>query len=232
MHASDWTGKPEMDMTPYLTATEIVDADHPDVRAYALTHIEGKHDPMSRAIALYYRIRDGIRYDGYEIDLTPRGLSASETLRRGRGWCVSKAVLLAACCRVAGIPARLGYADVRNHLSTARMRDLMGTDTFHWHGYTDLFLAGKWVKATPAFNIELCQRFRLKPLEFDGTEDSIYHAFDEDGNRHMEYLAYRGEFAEVPLAQIRADFARYYPQMAGLREGNFDAEVIAETTRS
>jgi transglutaminase-like putative cysteine protease len=114
-----------MDMSPFLEATEIVDADHPNVREYALGHIAGKEEPTARAIALYYAIRDGIRYDGYEIDLTPRGLSASEALRRGRGWCVSKAVLLAACCRVAGVPARLGYADVRNHLSTARMRDLI-----------------------------------------------------------------------------------------------------------
>lgn len=219
-----------MDFMPYLAPATIVDSDHPEVQAYAHAHMGERDDPTARAIALYYAIRDGIRYDGYEIDLTPRGLSASEALRRGRGWCVSKAVLLAACCRIAGVPARLGYADVRNHLSTARMRDLMGTDVFHWHGYTDLYLNDRWVKATPAFNIELCQRFRLKPLEFDGREDSIYHPFDEDGNRHMEYLRYRGEFADVPLAQIREDFARYYPGMGGLRQGDFDAEVIAETS--
>lgn len=219
-----------MDFTPFLAPATIVDSDHPEVQAYAHAHMGKSSDPTARAISLYYAIRDGIRYDGYEIDLTPRGLSASEALRRGRGWCVSKAVLLAACCRIAEVPARLGYADVRNHLSTARMRDLMGTDIFHWHGYTDLYLNDRWVKATPAFNIELCQRFRLKPLEFDGREDSIYHPFDEDGNRHMEYLRYRGEFADVPLAQIREDFARYYPRMGGLRQGDFDAEVIAETT--
>lgn len=219
-----------MDLAPYLAPGTIVDSDHPEVQAYTRAHMGESDDPAARASSLYYAIRDGIRYDGYDIDLTPRGLSASEALRRGRGWCVSKAVLLAACCRVAGVPARLGYADVRNHLSTARMRELMGTDIFHWHGYTDVYLNDRWVKATPAFNIELCQRFRLKPLEFDGSEDSIYHPFDEDGNRHMEYLRYRGEFADVPLSQIREDFARYYPRMGGLLQGDFDAEVIAETT--
>ena len=64
----------------------------------------------------------------------------------------------------------------------------MGTDLFVYHGYTDLCLDGKWVKATPAFNLALCTRFRVKPLEFDGRDDSIFHPFDEDDRRHMEYL--------------------------------------------
>lgn len=219
-------------MDAYLRATAIVDADHPTIFDYTEAQLAGvPGDDRSRAIALYYAIRDGIRYDGYEIHLTPEGLSASRTLATGRGWCVSKAVLLAACCRAAGIPARLGYADVKNHLSTARMRELMGTDEFYWHGYTDIHLDGQWFKATPAFNVELCRKFRLKPLEFDGTADSIYHPFDEDGRQHMEYLRYRGEFADVPLAQIRETFAQRYPQMGGLQQGDFDREVDQETRR-
>ncbi len=230
MRVSASTGQPEMDLAPFLAPTAIVDADHPGVRDYALAQASDAADPTTKAIRLYYAVRDGIRYDGYQIELTPGGLSASRVLESGRGWCVNKAVLLAACCRVVGVPARLGYADVRNHLSTQRMRDLMGTDVFHWHGYTDIHLEGRWVKATPAFNIELCRRFRLKPLEFDGTEDSIYHPFDEDGRQHMEYLRYRGEYADVPLAQIKAYFAEAYPQLAGLQEGDFDQEVLRETS--
>jgi transglutaminase-like putative cysteine protease len=216
---------------PFLTPTAIVNSDHPTVLAYAAQHVVGIEDLTARAIALYYAIRDGIRYDGYVLELTPRGLSASHALEIGRGWCVSKAVLLAACCRASGVPARLGYADVKNHLSTARMREQMGTDEFYWHGYTDIYLKGQWVKATPAFNIELCQKFRLKPLEFDGTADSIYHPFDEDGRQHMEYLRYRGEFADVPLAEIKKTFAEKYPHLAKLRAGDFDHEVEVETKR-
>lgn len=218
-------------MDAYLRPTAIVDADHPAIFDYTERQLAGvQGDDRSRAVALYYAVRDGIRYDGYEIHLTPEGLSASRTLETGRGWCVSKAVLLAACCRAAGIPARLGYADVKNHLSTERMRRLMGTDEFYWHGYTDIFLAGRWFKATPAFNVELCRKFRLRALEFDGTADSIYHPFDEDGRQHMEYLQYRGEFADVPLVRIRDTFAERYPHMAGLLEGNFDLEVERETS--
>jgi transglutaminase-like putative cysteine protease len=162
----------------------MVEADHPSVQAYSLRHGAGEDD-VAKAVSLYYAVRDGIRYDPYTCSADIETLKASYTLDLGRGWCVSKAILLAACCRASEIPARLGFADVRNHLATARLRELMKTDIFYWHGYTSIFLLGKWVKATPAFNIQLCEKFRLKPLEFDGKEDSIYHPFDMEGNKHM-----------------------------------------------
>src|SRR5690606_17719227 len=187
-----------------------------------------------RAISLYLAIRDGVLYDPYSATLDPEGLKASSTLRVGRGFCVAKAVLLAAVCRSAGIPARLGFADVRNHMSTAKMRERMKTDLFYWHGYTDIHLNGKWVKATPAFNIELCDKFGLKPLEFNGEEDSIYHPFDKAGNRHMEYVNYRGEFAEPPVEQILDTYMTHYPHWRNRRNSasdDFAAEVAAENAR-
>lgn len=213
----------------FLGAGATVDADHPDVVAFA-RRSAGDGDVRQQAVALYYAVRDGFRYDPYAIDLSIEGLRASTVLAKGHGWCVSKAALLAAACRAVGIPARLGFADVRNHLSTARLRETLKTDIFYWHGYTDILLHGRWVKATPAFNIELTERFRLKPLAFDGIEDSIYHPFDLDGRAHMEYLHFRGEFAEIPVAEMRADFARLYPDMALAGAADFDADVRAETT--
>jgi transglutaminase-like putative cysteine protease len=214
-----------------LAPTRIVDAEHPAVAAYAARHAVGATD-LARAVALYYAVRDDIRYDGYGIELTPNGLSASRALEIGRGWCVSKAVLLAACCRAVGIPAALGYADVRNHLSTERMRQTMKTDVFYWHGYTAIWLDGQWVKATPAFNRELCEKFRIHTLDFDGREDSIYQPYDLDGRQHMEYLAYRGEYVDVPLERMQADFRRLYPHMGeDLGGKDFDRDVEAEVAR-
>ena len=211
-----------------LSPSLIVDSDHPAVIEYAEAQVHG-NDDRERSVSLYYAVRDDIRYDAYGIVMTGPGLSASRALEIRRGWCVSKSVLLAACCRVVGIPAALGYADVRNHLSTERMRQTMGTDIFYWHGYTAIWLDGQWLKATPAFNIELCEKFRIRALEFDGTEDSIYHPFDKDGREHMEYLGYRGEFVDVPLDQMVADFAAYYPHMNDeLGDKDFDREVDAE----
>jgi transglutaminase-like putative cysteine protease len=221
---------PAEDLAPYLAATPCIDSADPAIVAFAREVTEGASTPRDLAMRLYYAVRDGIRYDPYAIELTVDGLGARRTLDRGRGFCITKAALLAAAARVLGIPARVGYADVKNHLSTARMREMMGTDEFYWHGYTSLHLEGRWVKATPAFNIELCEKFRIRPLEFDGTDDSIYHPYDLDGRQHMEYLRYRGEYAEVPVAGIVEDFARHYPRMMALiSEGDFDREVARET---
>jgi transglutaminase-like putative cysteine protease len=214
----------------YLAPTAVIDFLHPGVQAFAHEYDRPDTDPRTRAVALYYAVRDRIRYDPYEIELSATGLSAGRCVERGRGWCVTKAALLAACCRAIGIPARPGYADVRNHLSTARMRAIMRTDEFRWHGYTAILLDGKWVKATPAFNVELCEKFRLRPLEFDGREDSIYHPFDLEGRQHMEYLRYRGEFADLPFVEMTTDFARFYAHMMDqIRNGDFEAEVRHET---
>ncbi len=213
-----------------LAATPLIDSDHPAVVEFARRHAVG-NDDRERAVALYYAARDGFRYDPYRIDLSPRGMRASTVLETGFGWCVTKAALLAAACRAVGIPARLGYADVRNHLSTERMRQTMKTDIFVWHGYTDIWLAGAWRKATPAFNLSLCERFGLLPLEFDGVADSIYHPFDAAGNRHMEYVRQRGTYDDMPLAEIAIDIARTYPAAAepASQQVDFLADVERET---
>ena len=217
-----------------LASTPLVDSAHPAVREFVQRHA-GQGAPREQAVALYYAVRDGFRYDPYRLDLSPQGMCASAVLSLGYGWCVTKAALLAAAARAAGIPARLGFADVRNHLSTQRMRETMQTDVFIWHGYSELWLDGAWRKATPAFNVELCERFGLLPLEFDGVQDSIYHPFDRSGQRHMEYLRERGSFAEMPLARIVEDFREVYPRwLAGaevrsrLEAGDFLQDVARE----
>ncbi|HYF18190.1 MAG TPA: transglutaminase family protein [Ramlibacter sp.] len=192
-----------------LRPAALIDSDHPAVVALA-ARATGATD-RERAVSLYHLVRDGFRYDAYRVDLSPDAMRASSVISLGYGWCVTKAALLAAAARAAGIPARVGYADVRNHLSTERLRQTLQTDVFTWHGYTELWLDGRWLKATPAFNIELCERFGLLPLEFDGTADSIYHPFDREGRRHMEYLRDHGSFDDVPLARISAAFAETYP---------------------
>ena len=212
----------------HLAPTSLLDSDHPLVIAFAQQHAQGA-TVLERAVALYYAVRDKVRYDPYKFDLSAHGMRASTVLSNGYGWCVPKAALMTAACRAAGIPARVGYADVRNHLSTERMRQTMKTDLFIWHGYADILIDGAWVKATPAFNIELTQRFGLLPLEFDGREDSIYHPFDASGNRHMEYVNQRGSFDDMPLARITAAFREFYPEMlVALGAANFDADVERE----
>ena len=219
------------DADVFLRSTPTIDFDSELVQEFVAQYSSASASRPERVISLYYAVRDQIRYDPYTISPDLDDYSASHTLMTGVGWCVTKAILYAACCRAVGIPARLGYADVRNHLSTSNLRRLMGTDIFYWHGYTAVYLKQKWVKATPAFNVELCDKFRLQPLEFDGVEDSIYHPFDLDGHKHMEYLKFYGEFEDLPFDQMIADFARVYPVFTKLQaQGNFDREVDFDTS--
>ncbi|MBI9074844.1 MAG: transglutaminase family protein [Desulfatibacillum sp.] len=213
----------------HLQPTPIINSDHKSVIEYAHEHAGSSADPLDQAVSLYFAVRDGIRYNPYKFVLTVEGLKASTTLEVGEAWCVPKAALLAACCRVLGIPARLGYADVQNHLSTKRMREQMQTDVFHWHGYTSIYLNEKWVKATPAFNVELCEKFRLRTLDFDGLNDSIYHPFDLDGNKHMDYILLRGEYDDVPLDEMLETFKNLYGADAFANEdADFHEDVNKE----
>ncbi len=214
----------------HLASTPQIDSDHPAVAAFARQHGTAPGaDPTQRAVALYYAVRDNFRYDPYRVDFTADGMRASTVIALGYGWCVPKAALLAAACRAVGIPARLGYADVRNHMSTERLRQALQSDVYLWHGYTEIWLDDAWRKATPAFNIELCDRFGLLPLEFNGRDDSIYHPYDRAGNRHMEYVHQRGSFDDMPLAEIAADFARVYPRWGAPVQD--DADFMADAER-
>jgi transglutaminase-like putative cysteine protease len=196
----------------FLASGRFVDSAHPRVAEFARAHGAGADD-RERAVALYYAVRDQVRYNPFVDFSDERVFRASDTLAAGEGFCIGKAALLAAAARAAGIPARVGFADVKNHLTTPRLAQYMGSDAFVYHGFTELRLEGRWVKATPAFNIELCRRFRVRPLEFDGREDSLYHPFDEDDRRHMEYLRYRGTYADVPVEEIQGVFREVYPAL-------------------
>jgi transglutaminase-like putative cysteine protease len=198
-------------MKEYLQSGSFIDSAHPAVADFARKFSRGNTVP-ERAVSLYYAVRDEIRYNPFLDFSDPEAFRASAVLEANEGFCIGKAALLAATARAAGIPARVGFADVKNHLTTPRLAETMGSDLFIYHGYTELHLEGRWVKATPAFNLALCRRFRVKPLEFDGRRDSIFHAFDEDDRRHMEYLRERGSFVDVPTAQIQDAFREAYPK--------------------
>ena len=198
-------------MNEFLTPGKFVDSGHAAIVEFSTKHSSGKSD-RERAVTLYYAVRDEIRYNPFLDFSRPEAFQASAVLQAGEGFCVGKAALLAAVARAAGIEARVGFADVRNHLTSPRLAETMGSDLFIYHGYTELRLEGRWVKATPAFNLALCERFRVKPLEFDGREDSIFHPFDADNRRHMEYLRDRGSWADVPVDEIQRAFREAYPK--------------------
>jgi transglutaminase-like putative cysteine protease len=213
----------------YLAAGRFIDSDDPSVVAFTQQAVAGADTEMERILRLFRAVRDSVVYDAY-LDFTDeRNYRASAVLANGRGFCVGKAALLAAGARIIGVPSRVGYADVRNHMTSPRLYERIQTDIFFWHSYTDLHLDGAWVKATPAFNLALCERLNLPPLEFDGRADSLFHPYDRAGRRHMEYVNDRGTYADVPFETIVADFRQQYPALMGQTkiDGDFQAEAVA-----
>ncbi len=191
-----------------------VDSDHPDVVAFAKEATKDATTDREKAVALFYAVRDGIRYDPYMMCDDPDTYRASHVVKTGTSYCIPKSVLLVAAARAVGLTARLGFADVRNHLNSEKLRERMGeSDLFVWHGYAEFLLDGKWVKVTSAFNIELCERFGVVPLEFDGEHDALFHPYTADGRQHMEYVRERGTFDDLPFDDIMEEFRAAYPRV-------------------
>ena len=187
----------------YLLPTAIIDSDSPLILEHAEKIIDtAVSSAVEKAVKLYYAVRDGIWYDPYYPFYRAEHYRASNVLKSGRGFCVSKASLLCALGRACGVPSRIGFATVRNHLATRQLIDFLGTDLFVYHGFTEFYLDGRWVKATPAFNVELCKRHKVVPLEFNGREDSIFQPFSLEKKQFMEYLDDHGTYVDIPVDDL------------------------------
>jgi transglutaminase-like putative cysteine protease len=213
-------------------ATEFLDYESPVVRAFVskVLHDDGASmTDIERARALYYAVRDGIHYEIQGADVSRVGLRASSIIEHNMGFCVHKSIVYAAALRSVGIPCRLFYGDVRNHITTGRLEKLIGGDVFSYHGLTSVQLEGKWVKVTPVFNKLLCKLYRIAPLEFDGRSDSMYHPYDEEGKRHMEFIRTHGEFDDVPYEKlingIRANHPLLFASWDRLANGSLTADI-------
>ena len=195
----------------YLSPTAIIDSDHKTIIEYANDTVgHCGEDPVEKAVKLYYAVRDDIWYDPYYPFYLPEHYRASNILNSGRGFCISKVSLLCALGRACSIPSRVGFATVRNHLATPKLIQFLGSDLFVYHGFTEFYLAGKWVKATPAFNVELCKKHNVIPLEFNGREDSIFQAYNMEKKVFMEYLEFHGIYADIPVDVILAAWKKAY----------------------
>jgi transglutaminase-like putative cysteine protease len=205
----------------WLRATRYIDRDSAAVRDFTARALGARppEDEAARVARLFEAVRDGIRYDPYSVSFDADDYRAGAVLGQESAFCIPKSIALTACLRAAGIPAAAGFADVRNHLNSRKLSDLMGTDTFFWHGYVQVRAAGREFKITPAFDMGLCERFGVKPLVFDGSGDALFHEFDAGGRRHMEYVNDRGLFDEPPVEEILACYRAAYPGLHALAAG-------------
>ena len=211
----------------YTDPTDYIDSDHPAVEAFARSAVPPDASDRTKASQLYTAVRNGIRYNPYVNMRVKETFRASSVLAAGVGYCVGKASLYAAACRVHGIPARVGFADVKNHLTTAKLRASMGTDIFTWHGYTEVYVDGAWRKATPTFNDTLCAKVGVAPLDFDGHTDALLHPFDGEGRTYMQYITDHGAFHDVPAKFLMREMARDYANLVSEDHSGRDMEKEA-----
>ena len=199
----------------FLTPTHFVDSNSREVGDFDARALTGAGDlsPTAKAIRLFDAVRDEIRYNPFDIGTTADDYRASRIATKPTNYCVPKAILLTAALRATGIPAAVGFADVRNHLNSPKLAELMGTDLFIYHGYVAVWLEGRQFKVTPAFNTEMCERFGVKQLIFDGKSDALFHEFDRNSQRHMEYVNDRGWFLDPSIGQLLEDFRATYPKL-------------------
>lgn len=191
-------------MERYLRPTPIIDSDNQAIQEKARGLTETCENIPGKARNLFYFVRDDIKYNIYVLSDRPEYYVASQILELKQGFCVQKAVLLAALARAVGIPARLHLAAIRNHLVPNKLKEFMGGNIFPTHGYDELYIEGKWVKVAPTFHLGMCQQNRLVPVEFDGKHDAVLPAYNLDGKPHIEYIEDRGFYEDLPFEKIYA----------------------------
>lgn len=192
-----------MNMDKYLKPTSFIDSDSKLIVQKVRELTQGIQNNKEKAKKLFYFVRDQIKYNAF-YDRSPENFHASRILVNSEGYCVQKAILLVALARAANIPARLRFAEIRNHLITADLLKIRKTDVFAYNGYADLFINGKWIKVAPTFNNNICYEYKLYTVEFDGEHDAMLPPVSKDGKPHIEYIKDRGPYNDVPLQEIEA----------------------------
>jgi hypothetical protein len=213
-------------MNQYLEATYFLDSEQASVRSFAEENSDKDASALEKAVQLFYAVRDGFTYYPYLFDLRRESLKASNLLKKTECNCVEKAIILAASARAVAIPSRLSFHIVTNHIAAEKVERILQTNKLVFHGVTEFYLNDKWVKATPAFNRELCKFFNVEPLEFDGIHDAIFQQYDSGGNKFMEYLHDYGSYADMPYDKCIAELKKHYPHLFSAGRLNGDNLVL------
>lgn len=199
-------------MNEYLQETKFLDFNHPSFDQFLKDLDVADKTQKEIALLLYFFVRDYFIYDPYHLNLTENGLKASTVLNKNRAWCVEKSSVLAACARKYGIPSRLGYGIVTNHIGVEKLTSRLRREEIVFHGYVELYIDQQWVKCTPAFDERICQMIGVAPLDWDGETDSLFQEFAQ-GKKFMEYLHFYGDFSDVPYDLMRSEMKKYYPHL-------------------
>ena len=137
------------DPAEYLAGDDVVEVDHPAVRALAIGLRDAHPGDADFARAAYEWVRDQVRHS-VDVEDPRVTLTASEVLSAGVGLCYAKSHLLAAVSRAGGVPTGLCYQQLAS-----------GTGLI-LHGLVAVYLSGRWHRQDPRGNrAGLDAQFRL-----------------------------------------------------------------------
>lgn len=198
-------------MSAFLDETKNIDFSHSSIENF-LYEIDLSGNMKENAINIYYKVRDSFIYDPNHLDIRKESLIASKVLNKKRAWCVEKSLLMIACCRSIGIPARFGFAIVTNHIGVEKLLKFLKRNEIVFHGYVEVFLNDKWIKCTPAFDKNVCRISKVLPLDWDGENDSMFQEYS-NGIKFMEYLQFYGTYSEIPFELMHQEMKKFYPHL-------------------
>jgi len=197
------------EMGRYLRATSTIEAEHEKIIETVTNVTRGCISDEEKAVALFYFVRDSIRYNIYMTSVFIEDFKASRILEWGKAYCVQKAVLLTALGRAAGIPSRLVFAKIRNHKIPDHVVQMFTTNIFPRHGYNQFFLNGRWVSAAATFDKVLCEKNGLPTVEFDGKRDAILPEKDLKGAPYIEYIKKFPPKEDLPFDWIKERVSQF-----------------------
>lgn len=199
-------------MSNLLVETDYFDFNSEGINFFLKDFNIDSSDPKSIAISLYTYVRDAFLYDPYHLNLTHEALKSSVIVTKKRAWCVEKAIVLASCARKFGIPSRVGYAIVINHIGVEKLLHYLQRKEIVFHGYVELYIKDRWVKCTPSFDSNICRISGVEVLDFDGENDSLFQAYNGK-DLFMEYTFDYGTFEDVPVVLMNEEMKKYYPHL-------------------
>ena len=140
----------------YLKDSFFFDYHSPEIQDL-ITEFRDLTSEKDKIEKLYLKVRDGWRYNAYNIGLTEDDYKASTIVSKTEAHCIDKAILYIAGLRALNIPARLRLAKVSNHIAAERLEAKLGTNELAPHGLVDVYHNNQWKKCSPSFHDYLVQ---------------------------------------------------------------------------